>query len=181
MAAVMVPSILPTVVGNASAFIENVVRFPLGLAGISSPAASPLLGHLIVSRFPSIHRIFTVSVAGVGGLVLLYVLIRRTPRTTSQLSRLLAWVMTVAILLAPATRIGYLLYPVDFFVWAWLLRGEEETEPRPVVDALPGAGRRTRAPEPDVVPDTGDAAAAGLSPAVTCGAAVPVAPVNRRR
>ena len=42
--------------------------------------------------------------------------------------------MTVAILLAPATRVGYLLYPIDFFVWAWLLRGEESVDP---VEATP--------------------------------------------
>ena len=31
--------------------------------------------------------------------------------------------MAVIILLAPATRIGYLLYPINFFVWAYLFRG----------------------------------------------------------
>ena len=83
LAAVMLPSILPTFVGNPSAFIDNVVRFPLGLAGITSPASSPLLGHAIVSWFPRIHRLFTVGVAGVGGLVLLFVLVRHTPRTAA--------------------------------------------------------------------------------------------------
>jgi hypothetical protein len=125
LAAVMLPSILPTYIGNPSAFIDNVVRFPLGLAGITSPASSPLLGHAIVSWFPHIHRLFTVGVAGVGGLLLLFVLVRHTPRTAADLSRLLGWVMTIAILVAPATRIGYLLYPVDFFVFAWLLRSED--------------------------------------------------------
>jgi len=125
MGAVMLPAILPTMAENVSAFVENVVRFPLGLAGISSPAQSPLLGHLVVSLFPGIHRIFTVSVAGVGALVLLYVLIKRTPRSPAALSRLVGWVMTFAILLAPATRIGYLLYPINFFAWSWLLSSED--------------------------------------------------------
>ena len=44
--------------------------------------------------------------------------------------------MTIAILVAPATRIGYLLYPVDFFVWAWLLRSEDAR----LVPALAVAG-----------------------------------------
>ena len=43
--------------------------------------------------------------------------------------------MAVAILLAPATRVGYLLYPVDFFVWAWLLRSEDTVD-------MPVRGRR---------------------------------------
>jgi len=134
LAGVMVPSILPTFVGNPAAFIDNVVRFPLGLAGITSPASSPLLGHAIVSWFPGIHRLFTAVVAIAGGLIVLFVLVRHTPRSAADLSRLLGWVMLVAILVAPSTRIGYLLYPIDFFIWAWLLRSEDlgSTVARPV-------------------------------------------------
>lgn len=128
MAAVMLPAILPTALSNPAAFVDNVVRFPLGLAGIRSPAASPLLGHAVVSVFPGMHRAFPLLVASVGGAVLLFVLVRRTPRSPSALARLLAWTMTVAIFLAPATRVGYFLYPVDFFVWIWLLRNEERVE-----------------------------------------------------
>ncbi len=128
---VMIPAVLPTATENMSAFIENVVRFPLGLAGIKSPAASPLIGHLIVSLFPGIHRVFTLAIAGVGVLVLGYVLVKRRPKSPASLSRLVGWVMTIAILLAPATRVGYLLYPVDFFVWAWLLRSEDTVDPGP--------------------------------------------------
>jgi hypothetical protein len=93
---------------------------------------------LVVSLFPGIHRVFTVSVAVVGLLVLAYVLVRRRPTSPAALARLVGWVMTVAILLAPATRVGYLLYPVDFFVWAWLLRGEDSVDPAP---EPPGARR----------------------------------------
>ncbi len=128
---VMIPAVLPTATENLPAFIENVVRFPLGLAGVSSPAASPLIGHLVVSLFPGIHRVFTAIVALVGVLVLGYVLVKRRPTSPAALARLVGWIMTVAILLAPATRVGYLLYPVDFFVWAWLLRGEDTVDPPP--------------------------------------------------
>jgi len=130
---VMIPAVLPTATENLPAFIENVVRFPLGLAGVSSPAASPLIGHLVVSLFPGIHRVFTAAVAVVGILVLGYVLVKRRPTTPAALARLVGWIMTVAILLAPATRVGYLLYPVDFFVWAWLLRSEDTVDPPPEV------------------------------------------------
>jgi hypothetical protein len=126
MAGVMIPAILPTVLENVPAFVDNVVRYPLGLAGISSPAQSPLLGHLVVSLFPGIHRLFTICVAGTGAVVLLYVLVRRTPRTPADLSKLIGWVMTFAILLAPATRLGYLLYPINFFAWSWLLSSEDK-------------------------------------------------------
>lgn len=126
--AVVVPAVLPSVLANVPAFLQNVVRFPLGLAGITSPASTPLLGHLLVVAFPHLHQVITVAAVAVGGGVLLYLLVRRTPQTPSQLVRLLAWALAVAIVLAPATRIGYALYPIDFFVWAALLRGEEEHE-----------------------------------------------------
>jgi len=138
MAAVMVPAVLPTALSNLPAFVDNVVRFPLGLAGIRSPAASPLFGHAVVSFFPDAHKLFTILVASVGVAALGYVLVRHTPRTPGALARLLAWVMTVAILLAPSTRVGYFLYPIDFFVWAWLLNSEDATE------------------APAALPDTGD-------------------------
>ena len=44
---------------------------------------------------------------------------------------LAGWVMLVAIVFAPATRIGYLLYPINFFVWAHMLRGADELERMP--------------------------------------------------
>ena len=61
---------------------------------------------------------------------------RRRPRRTS----LAGWVMLVAILFAPATRIGYLLYPIDFFVWSVMLRQADERELLPA-DALVLSGQ----------------------------------------
>jgi hypothetical protein len=147
---VMVPAVLPTVAENVPAFVDNVVRFPLGLAGVHSPAGSPLIGHVVVSLFPGFHRAFTVVLAVGGAVVLGYVLVRRRPTTPAALARLVGWVMAVAILLAPATRVGYMLYPIDLFVWAWLLRGEESVdvpvvevgEPRRALDDLARSGAR---------------------------------------
>jgi hypothetical protein len=98
-----------------------------------------LLGHLVVSLFPGIHRLFTLCVAGAGAIVLVYVLVRRTPRTPAALSRLVGWVLTLGILLAPDTRLGYMLYPINFFAWSWLLSCEDEAlgfsdEASPVVE-----------------------------------------------
>ncbi len=149
MLAVMAPAVLPSALSNVPAFVDNVVRFPLGLAGIRSPAGSPLVGHAVVSLFPGLKHAFPLLVAGLGVLVLVYVLVRRTPRTPADLALILGWTMTVAILLAPATRMGYFLYPLDFFVWAWLLRGEEALmAPVPVAEEAepPSAPRREPAP-----------------------------------
>jgi hypothetical protein len=81
-------------------------------------------------------------------LVLGYVLVRRRPKTPAAMAGLIGWVMTVAILLAPATRVGYLLYPVDFFVWAWLLRSEDTVDAVP--DALSDAHRPVLVGPPDL-------------------------------
>ena len=45
------------------------------------------------------------------------------PRNAAEVATVTGWVMLIAILLAPATRVGYLLYPINLFVWAWMLRG----------------------------------------------------------
>lgn len=125
------PVVVPFVLGNPRAFFVNVVLFPLGLAGVASPAASALPGHVLVSLFPSLHRILPLTVAAVGGLVLVRHLVRKPPTTAGQVTGLAGWVMLVAILFAPATRVGYLLYPVDFFVCSWML-GKAESNDLPI-------------------------------------------------
>jgi hypothetical protein len=59
--------------------------------------------------------------------------------------------MTIAILVAPATRIGYLLYPVDFFIFSWLLRSED-------------LGSPMRAWEEPALPAVSDDAATAIGP-----------------
>jgi hypothetical protein len=47
----------------------------------------------------------------------------------------------VLILLAPNPRVGYLLYPINFFVWAYLLAEPASRPGARELDALPaGAG-----------------------------------------
>jgi hypothetical protein len=117
---VAVPVVLPYIISGPWAFFDNVVLFPLGLSGVTSPAASPLPGHLLVSAFPWLHRALPVTVGFLGGGVLAVYLWIRRPQSVADICRLAGIVMAVATLVAPATRIGYLLYPISFFVWAYL-------------------------------------------------------------
>ena len=48
-------------------------------------------------------------------------LIKHTPRTVAEVCNISGVVMAVLILLAPNPRVGYLVYPVNLFVWAYLL------------------------------------------------------------
>ncbi len=133
VAAVVVPVVVPVALRNPSAFVDNVVRFPLGLAGVASPAASSLPGHLVVSAWPGLHRAYVVAAVLVGGTVLVRHLVRRPPRDPARVASLTGWVMLIATLAAPATRVGYLLYPANLFVWAWMLRWAEV----PAVESAP--------------------------------------------
>ena len=97
---------------------------------MASPAASALPGHMLVSAFPGDPPALRGDRGG-GGRVRLLArhLWRRPPRDAAAVAALTGWVMLVAILLAPATRVGYLLYPINLFVWAWMFRARGPTIP----------------------------------------------------
>ncbi|HVT41988.1 MAG TPA: glycosyltransferase 87 family protein, partial [Acidimicrobiales bacterium] len=128
MIVVAAPAIFPFLLRGPFAMIDDVVLFPLGLSAIPSTAASALPGHVIVSAFPSLHRALPLSVGLVLAVLLARHLYRRTPRTAAEVCMIAGVVMSVLILLAPNPRIGYLLYPINFFVWAYLL-AEPAAEP----------------------------------------------------
>ena len=108
-------------------FLANVVLFPLGLSGVGSPAGSALPGHILVTAVPSLHRIFPIVAALVGLGVLVVYLRRRPPLGAIAVARVTGWVLFIAILLAPATRIGYLMYPLNLLVWSWMLTPQAST------------------------------------------------------
>ncbi len=138
---VTVPIVVPFMLRDVRAFVYNVALFPLGLAGVPSPAASALPGHILVSVFPGIHRILPVALVVIGAVVVVRVLVRHPPSTPAQVTSLAAWIMLVAILFAPATRVGYLLYPADFFVWAYMFRRQDRAD-RSVVVPEPAVAER---------------------------------------
>ena len=135
-ALIAVPVVAPFAFRNTSAFVDNVIRFPLGLAGVASPAASPLPGHTLISAFPGIHRPYLITVAVIGAVLLLWRLKAKPPRTAADVAVLTGWAMLIALLLAPATRVGYLLYPSNLFVWGYVLR--RAVTPEELAPKLPG-------------------------------------------
>jgi hypothetical protein len=139
MLAVSGPVVAPFLIHNPHVFIVNVILFPLGLSGVASPAASPLPGHLLVSAFPSLHHVVPIVAVALGGTVLVRRLVRRPPASAADVCALGGWVILIAILVAPATRIGYLVYPINFFVWAFMFRG---------ADQVRSAGEPAREAEP---------------------------------
>jgi hypothetical protein len=125
MVMVAVPAIFPFLLRGPFALVDDVVLFPLGLSAVPSTAASALPGHELVTWFPSLSRVLPVSVGLVLGVLLVRHLYRRPPRAVSEVCTLAGVVMSALILLAPNPRVGYLLYPVNFFVWAYLMAGPD--------------------------------------------------------
>jgi hypothetical protein len=125
MVAVAGPVVAPFLILNPHVFVVNVILFPLGLSGVASPAASPLPGHLLVDAFPVMHHVLPIAACALGGTVLVRHLVRHTPANPAQVCTLGGWVLLIAILVAPATRIGYLVYPINFFLWGFMFKGAD--------------------------------------------------------
>jgi len=126
IAVIVLPLVAVSLMANAAAFGANVIEFPLGLSGVASPAGSALPGHLLVSAFPAIRKEFVALSVLVGVAVLVWYLIKRPPRDASDVCKVAGWSLVVAICLAPSTRIGYLIYPLNLFVWSWMLTPPNE-------------------------------------------------------
>lgn len=131
MAGIVVVVVIPFLIWNPHTFYENVIAFPLGLSGVNSPAASPLPGHVLTTLVPSAHRVLLVGLAIVGTPLLAWWLWRRPPHDVADVCRLTAVIAIVVMCVAPATRVGYVVYPVNLLVWSWLFTGAPPTAPEP--------------------------------------------------
>jgi hypothetical protein len=110
-------TMLPALAVDAGAALDNVIRFPLGHALVTSPAQSPFPGHLIAAGLPG-GRLIAAALLGAAGLAIAVRLVRRPPRTAAAAATIIGYGLLAAILLMPSTRFGYLLYPIAFLVWA---------------------------------------------------------------
>lgn len=115
-------ALLPALLADRDALIENVLRFPLGHGLVTSPAQSPFPGHLIATGLPAGRTIAAALLVAVG-LGIAVRLLRRPPRTAAATATICGYGLLAAILLMPSTRFGYLLYPAALLVWAPALTG----------------------------------------------------------
>ncbi|WP_079052552.1 glycosyltransferase 87 family protein [Streptomyces regalis] len=109
-------AVVPAALADPHAFVEHVVLFPLGEGGVHSPAASPLPGYLLATYVPggSVLAMAALAAAAVGVAVSLAV---RPPRTVVAAADRLALGLGLAMCLIPATRFGYLVYPLVLAAW----------------------------------------------------------------
>lgn len=114
-------ALLPAVLVDATAFVDNVIRFPLGEGVVTSPAQSPFPGYLIAENLPGGRAIAAALLAAAAVAIAVW-LARRPPRTAAAAAAVCGYGLLAAILLMPSTRFGYLLYPVAFLAWVPALR-----------------------------------------------------------
>jgi hypothetical protein len=98
------------------ALLDNTIKFPLGLAGVRSDAASPLPGHLIAGLGSAGHTAVVVLLV-LAAAVVAAILVIRPPATVARAVLLLAGAMALMFLLAPSTRFGYFIYPATLLLW----------------------------------------------------------------
>jgi hypothetical protein len=137
--------IVPSVLVTPGAVVEQVIRFPLGLSSMRTPANSPLPGHLLAELGPD-GRIASLVLLGLGGVGVALWLFLRPPRNLVQAADRLAAGVAVAFLLAPAGRFGYLELPVLLVLWPRLAGGSLRAPTTPRLrrrqSVRRGSGRR---------------------------------------
>jgi hypothetical protein len=137
-AAVISAAVVPFLLVDAAAMLEDVVRYPLGLTVGGTPASSPTLGGLLGRLMPEARTEVAVAAGAAVGVMTLWLLVRRPPRSARDAARATALVLLAATVLATAGRFGYLVYVIDLWLWStWILR-----EDRPVPDPREAAPAR---------------------------------------
>lgn len=125
-----IAAVLPAALLDASALAENVLRFPLGDGLVSSPARSPLPGYLIANHLPG-GRLIASGLLLAAGVAIAVWLLGRPPRDAAAAAAVCACGLLVAMLLMPATRFGYLLYPAAIALWIPCLSPDRPPLARP--------------------------------------------------
>ncbi|MEV5825924.1 glycosyltransferase 87 family protein [Spirillospora sp. NPDC052242] len=115
--AVLAAGVAGPALADPRGFVENAVRFPMGLAGVGSPADSPLPGRLLADLGTAGHA------AALAGLVLAAAamavsLAVRPPADVRAAALRVAAGLALATALMPASRWGYLVYPAVLVLWA---------------------------------------------------------------
>jgi hypothetical protein len=119
LVAVVVVTVTPFAIRAPWAFMSNVFAFPLGLTSVASPAASALPGHVLTTLWAPAGHILAPVTFLVGGYFMAKYLRRHWPLTLPQLLAILSVVFLTMMCVASATRIGYLIYPLNFALWSW--------------------------------------------------------------
>ena len=131
--AVVAAVVGPVAAAGPWSLVQNTIAFPLGLTSVKSDAVSPLPGRLLAETGQTGHLIAVVLLA-LAGLAVIVSLVVRPPRTVRAAVWRLIIALTAMFVLAPATRFGYIVYPVGLLAWLEVSRMGAE----PALEELPG-------------------------------------------
>ena len=128
-AAIVLVTVVPFAVRAPWAFMSNVFAFPLGLTGITSPAASALPGHILTTWWSPLGHILAPLTFLIGGYFMAKYVKKHWPLTLSKLLAVLAVVFLTMMCVSSATRIGYVIYPLNFALWSWACQEQHVRAP----------------------------------------------------
>ena len=106
----------PVLFAQPSSVVSNTILFPLGLTKIQSPAATPLPGHLMAEAWPWGHYA-AIGLILLAGLAIAAWLIVAPPRSERAAGWRLVLGLTLMFAFAPASRFGYVVYPLGLAAW----------------------------------------------------------------
>jgi hypothetical protein len=153
--AVVVVIVGPFAVLKPSSLVKNTILFPLGLAGVRSQAASPLLGHVLASTGVLGHTIVVILLIG-SGLAIAVSLVIRPPRDVPAATVRLVLGLSAMFVLAPSTRFGYFIYPAAMILWLLVSqagrRSLDQPDPALLADE-PDPALLADQPDPDLLAD----------------------------
>lgn len=116
--------LLPLALTHARVLGEQAVRFPLGLTTVPTPAGSPLPGKLLADLGPTGHAV-SLGLLVLAALAVTLRTLTHPPATAVAAADRLAFGLTLAFLLAPAGRFGYLALPAVLVLWPRAASGSE--------------------------------------------------------
>jgi hypothetical protein len=133
------------VLADPAAFVVNAIKLPLGFLPVKLTAESPLPGYLLARTGPA-GRIAVLVLLGSAALVIGGCALRRPPQDSTTAARWIALGMLVAVLLAPASRYGYLVYSVGLLLLPVLVGSLAVQARDPAAAGLPPRRRCARVP-----------------------------------
>jgi hypothetical protein len=126
-ATIAVAAVVPFLVWDPSAFLEDAVLYALGF-GQPAGGAAFTPGGLVVSAFPGSRWLLIVVIALAVGICAA-IAIRRGVRTPADVARWAGIILLVVMVLAPRVRVAYFALPANLLLWSRLLREGESSEP----------------------------------------------------
>jgi hypothetical protein len=118
-AAALVVALAPaafTTRAGLAALAANTIGYPLGLTRTRSPAQSPLPGHLLATLGPAGHDAALALLIAAGLGIAVWV-VARPPVTVTGAAHRVVLALALLFVFCPATRFGYLDYPLALYGW----------------------------------------------------------------